>query len=66
MGPVKLKAKQIEIIEYSGSWLREGLVRSNYLNTMELSIEATAEDDDEAAGSDNDLEMEISAVLEAL
>ena len=65
---LRLKPQKIEMIESLGSWLREGLIKPNCLNTMDLSTEAevVAGDENEARQNASDDEMEISTFLEAL
>jgi hypothetical protein len=58
----RLKTQKIEVLECLGSWLREGLIRPNCLNTTELSTEGG----NEAVYSDSDVEVEISAFIDAL
>lgn len=63
---LSLKSEKIEIIECLGSWLREGLITPNCLNTIEISTETTAGDNDETDQNAGDDDVEISAFLEAL
>ena len=56
---LSLKTEKIEIIECLGNWLREGLIRPNYLNTMELSTETPLGDEDEVDQNASDEDMEI-------
>ena len=63
---LRLKPQKIEMIESLGSWLREGLIKPNCLNTMDLSTEAVIGDENEAEQNASDDEMEISTFLETL
>ena len=63
---LSLKTKKIKIIKCLGSWLREDLIRPNYLNTMKLSTETPVGDEGEVDQNASDEDMEISTFLEAL
>ena len=63
---LSLRPQKIEMIECSGSWIREGLIQPNHLNTLALPTEIEAGDGDEAAQSASDDDREISTYLEAL
>ena len=61
---LRLKPQKMEVIESLGSWLREGLIKPNCLNSMGLSTEAVTGDENEAEQNASDDEMEISTFLE--
>ena len=63
---LSLKPQKIEIIEYSGSWIRESLIKSNHLNIMTLLTKIKIKNEDKAAQSASDDDREISTYLESL